>query len=62
MTAGRWIPGWTETHTQALQPLDFEREDIASGNVWPDDCSRCGAPRTDAEAKVWPELCADCAS
>jgi hypothetical protein len=24
VTPGRWVPGWTETHTQALAPLDFE--------------------------------------
>lgn len=36
-------------------------DDIASGEVWPADCSRCGAPRTDWEAKTWPDICSDCA-
>lgn len=72
MTAGRWIPGWTDTHTQALAPLDFEphpdkvepapfRDDIESGEVWPEDCTTCGAPRTEWEAKTWPDICSDCA-
>jgi hypothetical protein len=39
-----------------------ERDDIAEGEVWPEDCPNCGAPRTDAEAKIWPDMCADCAT
>lgn len=37
------------------------RDDVTSGQVWPDDCEICQAPRTDAEAAVFGELCVRCA-
>jgi hypothetical protein len=60
MTAGRWVPGWTETHTQALDPLDFEPlpEPKPFRSAW----SLYEEHRDDvASGEVWPD-CPHCGS
>jgi hypothetical protein len=71
MRGGRWVPGWTETHTQALAPLDFEPlpervpvasrwapEDVAAGEVWPPHgwtSCSCGLVLLEDEAETWTD-------
>lgn len=55
MRGGRWIPGWTDTHTQALAPLDFEPGPVDRADVADfDGVESSGPPKDLVQFKCEP--------